>query len=186
MTNVLLLNGPPGCGKDSIAKELCRINSGQVFHEKFATPIREMICGLLGVSDDVLDSIKDEPQPFLDYATPREYMIAYSEDFIKPRLGLDVWGRALRQRIMKTKTENSDSIVIVSDAGFPEEVQAVIDSFGFSRVILIALYRKKCTFVDDSRDYVVLPQIGTYIMYNDGTIPDIVTEIQGIMDNWSL
>lgn len=182
MTNVLLLNGPPRSGKDTIGFALKQLYPEQITLHKFADPIYDMVCGLTGISRDRIEAFKDDELPILNHMTPRQWMIKYSEQFIKPELGRDIWGHSLAQRMLNDPADNG--VHIVTDLGFTEEVGPIVDAFGWSRIQLVHLHRNGCTFDNDSRYAVFVPQLSTYEMHNDADIAHIVSQVYNAIEKW--
>ena len=88
---IILLNGPPGCGKDTIGGLLRAPLGAMTF--KFAQPIIDHMQTAFGVScDDGAD--KNAPCEALNGMSRRNYAIAWSEEWIKPRLGKQWFGKA--------------------------------------------------------------------------------------------
>ena len=84
---VLFLSGPPGAGKDEIAKIITRellVKSGTF---RVAAPLRNAIVGLLGMGGRY-EQDKDVPVPGLGTpTTPRQLMIKLMLYLVKPVLG---------------------------------------------------------------------------------------------------
>jgi hypothetical protein len=151
----ILLNGPPGCGKDTAASRL--VPYLNFVHLKFAAPIKRMVAGLLQCSMSELEATKDIPNRMLRHEdlhttrddTPRQLLIALSEELLKPRYGNSYFGTAL----WAEATASSGELFIISDCGFESEVGRLIRSAGASNCLLIQIYRQGCNFDNDSRSY---------------------------------
>lgn len=162
---VILLNGPPRSGKDTLGNMLRERNlaSGEnrVVLEKFAEPIKRHFAASWGVSLEWIEANKDRPFMEGSTTTVRQMLIAYSENYLKPLLGKNIFGRLLCARIgadqsgilasIYAKTNTSDDVVVITDSGFSAEAQVVIDA-GYD-VRLIRLHRTGCDFTGDSRSY---------------------------------
>lgn len=162
---ILLLNGPPRSGKDTLGNMLRERNlaSGEnrVILEKFAEPIKRHFAAAWCVSLEWIEANKDRPFMEGSTTTVRQMLIAYSENYLKPLLGKNIFGRLLCARIgadqsgilasIYAKTNTSDDVVVITDSGFSEEAREVIKA-GYS-VYLIRLHRKGCDFAGDSRSY---------------------------------
>ena len=88
---ILLLCGPPRCGKDTIGGMLQTLLPGLPMLMKFAQPIIEFMLRNYGINMALVE--KDVPHPRLHGRTPRQVAIAYSERFCKPLFGIDYFGR---------------------------------------------------------------------------------------------
>lgn len=151
---ILLLNGPAGSGKDTLANALSTFN-----HAKFATPLYESLRALFRISGtewlDMYNNRKEEPSALLGGMSPREAMIWMSEDVCKPKLGTPFFGELLAKRIeaVVAAGKRSDRFV-VSDSGFVEEALVLVETFGADSVKLINLHRYGHDYKHDSRNYI--------------------------------
>lgn len=175
----LLLNGPPGSGKDTVASHL--IPYLKFTHLKFAAPIKRMVAALLQCDQRTLESIKDEPNRMLRYEdsairrddTPRRVLIALSEELLKPRYGNSYFGNAL----WTEATRSSSKLFVVSDCGFESEVGRLINSAGPSNCLLIRLHREGHNFTNDSRSYISPREVKTYDIHNTLTPHDLTMRV---------
>lgn len=163
---VLLINGPPRSGKDTLAELIWAYNP-LVHLEKFARPIKAAIPVAYGI--DLQDwknrydttASKDTPFPEFLGKSPRDVQIAFSENFLKPIHGKDVFGRMLVTRLSRLPSPRPPRrVVVVSDSGFHDEAKAVVDAVGANNTFLVRLHRKGCTFHGDSRGHIGLGDMG--------------------------
>ena len=167
MTTILIFNGPPGSGKDTAANYL-RENAGgwkEIRQLKFAEPIDRGIQGMFAYSSGYThrwNKLRHDPElkntePFLgnNGKTAREIMIGFSEQFAKPLLGQEIFGRLAAKRIPPARNYYYPVLYLVSDCGFQIEYDT------FSRLVadraklhLINIEREGCNFAKDSREYV--------------------------------
>ena len=168
MKHVIFLNGPPRCGKDTVAKILEKHTEpywDSVGLFKFAQPLRDAACAVFGISDDILDEVKDLPlskiidigdsEEYSKTYTIRKFMIDLSENIIKPKLGQDFFGIKAAHSIIADSVDFS----IVSDSGFAPEVSSAIrviknmrpNEFSFS---IWQIQRNGCSFKHDSRNWI--------------------------------
>jgi len=152
--HVILLNGPSKSGKDTVVSRL--IPYLKFKHLKFADPLKDRLCAVLGCSRAELEQIKDQPHKLLrkkdslDCYTPREELIYDSEQHWKPRYGDDIFGRILAHKVRNSP----DQLVIASDCGFEDEIGRVVAEVGRHNVRVVRLHRSGFTFQGDSRGYV--------------------------------
>ena len=149
---IVILNGPPGCGKDTIGGALLGIRSGCVLtsfkydlYRVTAEHYRMELEELLRVAQD--RELKEEVHPSLG-VTPREALIHVSEDICKPRLGKGYFGVKALQRVESIKYLNE---VIFTDGGFTEEVEVFLAA-GYE-VVIVQLHGRG-SFEHDSRRYI--------------------------------
>lgn len=173
MSKFLFLNGPPHSGKDAIVKELTQYVSFQ--HLKFAMPIKRMVAAMLDVRESDLENFKDVQSPVLQKRgttlkeareTPRNLLIALSEELLKPRYGDDFFGRIFWQHAKNS----SCSLIISSDCGFEAEVERVVSNAGAHNCRMVRLHRSGTSFDGDSRNYLRDGICRTWDIANDGTI----------------
>lgn len=157
MKTVIILNGPPGCGKDTIQQKLANLQNLECRSMK--EPMFKIVKAMLGdktfknfMRDYEDRKQKESPQEYLGGKSPRQFMIWISEDVIKPLFGNQHFGKLAAEALQK---ENRTAIF--SDGGFPDEVRCLVDS-GF-KVKLIRLHREGFTFEGDSRDYIHIPEL---------------------------
>jgi hypothetical protein len=189
---IVLFNGPPKNGKDTIAKILremidadCTIPS-HLMH--FATPMRDMAMTAVGEKGfDRYNEIKDVPQAVFARATSspeesqsladaehegdsiREFMIALSEKFMKARYGKSIWGRLLRY-VYAPWWGRQPAIILIPDLGFSEEFEFLLTQTDPSRVLLVHVHRGRDDWRNDSRGWVYHPEEGNCVtVYNDRT-----------------
>lgn len=168
----IFLNGPPRCGKDTLVGEL--IPYLKFRHLKFAMPIKRAVAGLLDITENSLEEYKDVQSNVLQHVgtstkeyrdTPRQLLIALSEDLLKPKYGSDIFGRVFWHH-----AKNSfEQVIIASDCGFVDEVQRVIYNAGKANCRLIRIQRDGCTFDGDSRSYLPDGLCPTWDLANNGT-----------------
>lgn len=193
MTKVILLNGPPRCGKDTLGRILQEYYSDTSQTVSFASCLKVMVHGMLypimhGIHSAALgdpyyyEDIKDIPQDDLalvcgeKYNTYRKLYILLSEEFFKPKFGKEFFGKTLAEYI-SVQNEKNDTF-IVTDCGFAEEVQCVVGKFGAENCQLIQLYRDGCTFANDSRSYINIPGIVPLRIENSRSIEDLRTWVR--------
>jgi hypothetical protein len=163
--HVIFVNGPPGSGKDLVGEILKRHSfRNELMQFKAAEPIKEAIAAFLDIQYNHLEAIKELPvreaNPALDSdVTIRQLLIEFSEDFVKPRFGEDIFGKMLANKIRRVETMNVERYVknlcIVTDAGFHDEVATCIRAlrphgYTFS---LWQMHRPGHDFTGDSRSY---------------------------------
>lgn len=169
MQRLLILNGPPGCGKDTLAAWFAAHYKWN--HVEFKARLFAITRAVYNVSQTEWDSIytrelKEKPTPLLNRKSPREALIYVSEHVIKPAYGDQFFGKELIKSL-------NNGISICSDGGFIDEVFPCSDVLGVDKIAVIAISRDGCTYAGDSRSY--LPRVGPYHhceLDNNGTLGD--------------
>jgi hypothetical protein len=163
---VVLLNGPPGCGKDLVASHL--VQYLQFERMKFSAPIKRMAAGLLNISLETVERLKETEFNTLSKETKaedgtfgterfeygpkdtlRQLLIRLSEEFLKPTYGNTFFGRIAVKELQRS----SYPLIIFTDSGFNGEAATVTRAIGRGNTILIRLHREGCDFKHDSRSY---------------------------------
>lgn len=183
---IILLNGPPSCGKDTIAEVM------QHYVVKFATPLKDTVCQLYcGGDRDLFDKYdkdakyKNEPSGQFFGLSCREAQINVSEKFMKPIHGKRVFGDILARAL----EGHEGDFFVVSDSGFIEEAMALVEKFGPNKVMLIRLHRDGCNYDGDSRSYIEWPEnysesLYQADVYNNGTIQETLAVIKEHIKIW--
>lgn len=174
MKKIVLLNAPPSSGKDFGADFIVNNFKGAK-KDKFARVLKERTHALYGFPSrghDYYEAVKNKPNKDFYDLTPRQAYINVSELYFKPVHGNSIFGNILADELDRYAWE----IVVISDSGFVEEAQVLINKYGKENVILIQIERDGCDFNNDSRNYIDLgSDICTTLVSNDGT--DSYTDI---------
>ena len=172
MLDIVLLNGPPQSGKDTLGR-LMNLHSGYKIL-KCAEPLRKAVPAMFGIDPYDYEKwiedgeLKEKPLEALGGMSPREAQIWLSETVMKPRLGKDIFGKILANTINNTR-ERSRGLYVVTDCGFEAEANYLLNAFP-GQVRMIQMSRQGCNFSKDSRDYIDLP-VDTFELFNSGLDP---------------
>lgn len=201
---IVLLNAPPGSGKDTVATfdysdripwTTCRV--------AFADRLKRMAVrffiehnttartGKAEYADHVIrkwEKEKDTPFSYLNGKTPRQYYIAFAEKVIKPYFGQDYFGHVLKKNLerrvrYRDRTTNNPVIYIVSDAGFYEESKVLTDWAGIENVALVNIFKEDCHWNIDSRRLLTPSLLAGHFkgIVNNGTKEDLRQEFTKIL-----
>lgn len=172
--NIVLLNGPPRVGKDTIGRNIARL-SDSYDTAAFAAELKDAVHQAFGLNVPTMhfDKMKDVPRPEFFGETPRNIYIAFSERFMKPLFGQGVFGRMLVKTLMGM-AEAGIKLAAITDSGFTEEADEILKVF--PNTLLLRLHRKGCTFQGDSRSHIQLG-IESVDMHNDDALaPGVIAE----------
>ena len=164
-TKVVLLNGPPRCGKDTAALGLQQGLHGKhkIRLHKFAAPLVAGVRGVFGISEArwtyLYATAKEIKTEELGGMSPREAMIWMSEEVMKPKFGNAIFGRIAADQI----AEMPPGVVVVSDCGFCEEIVPMAGLLGWENILILQLFRPGCTFASDSRSYITPEVLAPYL-----------------------
>lgn len=160
---VIVLNGPPGSGKDFIGKKLAAkftndtpISYGYV--AKFAQFVKIPVHYFLGLNNpenlSYHEKIKDMPAIHGCDKTLRQGYINFSEDFAKPTFGEDIFGKMLAKYLHDTYLwRPNTSYIVITDGGFAAEQYPVYKLVGKENYIHVNMFRDGTSFDNDSRSY---------------------------------
>ena len=166
MTKIILINGPAGSGKDTVASNLLTaLPAGTAEIVKFAAPLKATAITLYCNGDsrkfyefDNDQEKKNKPSAQFLGKSCRQVQIDLSESYMKPMHGQTVFGELLRNYI-DTQSDKGVETFLVSDSGFRPEAEVLVDYFGPQNVLLIRLHREGHTYEGDSRNYIDLDDL---------------------------
>lgn len=155
---IILMNGPPGSGKDMAAtffkKDLP--NSAEL---KMSKPLKDAFRAMFNFGDiqsrTMLNETKDRVHNSLGGMTPREVQIELYE-FMRHHFGGDILAQAFIREVEATPA----NYFIVTDGGMQAEDNCVVNHFGRDNVKCIQLSRPGCNFNKDSRSYLDCDALG--------------------------
>lgn len=177
---IILLNGPPRSGKDEAAKIILeKHNTSQSKSAEIIRLADPLLQYLYSSFPQVIDYEAQKADPICDGLTPRQCIINYAENVMKPNYGNDVFVNIAIDRIKNSE----NSIFVVPDFGFDEEFNGFIkfaQNYGDIEIILIKMYRTGRDFRNDSRKYVKIDEkykIKQLNVYNNGTLLELKNKI---------
>jgi hypothetical protein len=118
------------------------------------------------------EKLKNEPCPFLGGLSLRVFYQKLSEEFIKPALGAEAFGNALLARAANFICF-ADGALILTDSGFRQEAEPVINCVGLSNCLQVRMLRKGTTFKGDTRSWWSVQGLHTISVDNNGEIGDL-------------
>jgi hypothetical protein len=183
LSHLILLNGPPRCGKDTAGEILAkRIPYART--AKVSAELKRMTHRLYGlrpelIQHDAFEASKDEPYEGFLCVTPRKAYIAVSELLLKPLHGDDALGKMLARSI------HPEGVLIVTDSGFRAEAEPLVALA--ARTLLVHVHREGCTFEGDSRDYWNWraphgPERSVLEVVNPGTLDGYERVLEGVVE----
>ena len=149
--HILFLNGPPRCGKDTIADYLV----GKGYHKmKMAGVLFNDIKLMLNLSDEQFNLYREDKkdEPILFGLTLRQLSINYSEKVAIPRHGKYYWSKLFLEDARNSGYDN----IVVSDLGFEREYEFFENNlrFPYEQFTVFRVERNGCSYANDSREYV--------------------------------
>lgn len=146
---LIVVNGPPSVGKDTsitLLKQYYDTLDLFTKHDKIAQVLRDEACKEFNCKDEDLEELK-KVNPDV-----RKFMIYVSEEVFKPKYGKTYCAEEVIRRYENDKNKNDIKILGISDGGFQDEVDVLINYFGLENSCVIHLKRDGYTFKDDSRE----------------------------------
>tara|TARA_R110000803_G_scaffold20201_20_gene52310 strand:- start:314 stop:973 length:660 start_codon:yes stop_codon:yes gene_type:complete len=150
--NLLLINGPSRCGKDTLADMICENTDGSQI-VSMADPLKRATHRLyeafnrqraLGYPADFFETCKDDPNDFFFGLSPRQAYIAVSEIYAKTMHGQSFFGEIFAKEVQEAP--KNARLIICSDAGFMDEALPPVELVGIENVTVVHLSRKGCRF----------------------------------------
>lgn len=187
----VLFNGPPRSGKDTAGHAVRRHfqNFMSVRWEKFSLPNKFAFAGMMnaGIDDfgnvDIYEETKAAIVPTLGVSY-RQWQIDFSEKFMKPVYGNDIFGRLLLDRC-KVRLNEPNWICPVSDCGFQVEADVLAHSFNLEKCLLITIRREGCSFEGDSREWVQPVQnMAHRTLYNNKSKEEFEARVIETVQEW--
>ncbi len=170
---LLLLNGPPKCGKDTVVREL--VPYIKFRHMKFSMPMKRALAGLLDISEADVENFKDVRSSVLQRAgtetkenrdTLRDFLIDFFDNYLAKRYGEDILGRMFWQHAKNSP----EQLIVASDCGKLAEVERVVSNAGRRNCVLVRIHRNGTTFDGDNRSYMPDNLCDTWDINNNGTL----------------
>ena len=187
---IILLNGPPGCGKDTAAGfikkylDLCR-------EYKMSMPLKSALRTLLCIEDErwkemLAYGAKDEPL-LPKGVSIRQALIRLSEDYLKPMLGDDIFGHiAVRHLIRMASAAN----IVIPDTGFTDEVVPILKEFTAKKIRIIRLSRPGYFYTNDSRSDIDIDRLKmrpyTEMINNKYDLEVFEAQVRVVLRKWDL
>lgn len=178
---VIVTNGPPFSGKDTLTKEYIKRNPDAIWRRMKDTLYIESYRRLFGKHAEftlenwieLCNDVDKKDQPGLDLKgvllerSPRQELIYESEECIKKKYGPG--GVAVcASKLIKEEKDFKKKTFIFSDGGFNIEIPTLIEELGIKRedILLIRIEAEGCNFDNDSREYIDNPDV---TVFNDKT-----------------
>ena len=169
---IVLVNGPPGSGKDTVGECIRRQFGSRV--DKFAKFLKEATHRLYDVRGpdgaiaphDYFESRKDRPCDEFNGSIPRQCYIGVDR-YLKDMHGIDILGKKLLDIISGYEHWRTS---VVTDSGFVDEAMVLVRHYGVDNIAIIRLHRFDCCFTNDSRGYISIPGVRSFDVTNNSDL----------------
>lgn len=195
MTKLFFFNGPPRSGKDTAAQFMYQYNSAKgpmiigakhnrAHFDRFSMPCKSAFAAIVGAEMDVwgnvepYESTKGEIIPWLGVSY-RQWQIDFSENFMKPQYGNDIFGRLFCQR-----NKDKKGAIFIPDSGFREEAEYIASQFGVENILLIRVHRPGFDFTGDSRSYLYDVVPNEVDVVNDSSQEEYYGKIKALVSDF--
>lgn len=165
----IMLNGPPSCGKSTIANhiyKLCKQHNVKVKRDAIAGPVKQLLALLLGKPYAAIK--KDEFHDLLEQK-PRNWLIDLIESYLKENYGDDFLPKCFYYRNL-----GFGGVVIADDSGMDTEIETIPSH----QRSIIRVMRPGFDFRSDSRNYIANPN---FVIRNDLDLTNALSQAEGVL-----
>lgn len=156
MTKIMILNGPPRCGKDTAANAVEDYFGDDVCkHLKLSQPLKDIAQAVLGYDEQTLEDNKDKV--LTDNNTSYRDAQIHTFSQLCPVFGDDWLGKHLINRIVKM----DQPYFVLSDGGRTDDLLPLLRQFHPDDLMIVQIMREGCNFVGDVRSYIASPNVRT-------------------------
>jgi hypothetical protein len=198
MQRVILFNGPPSSGKDTAALACFDVSKWTppypyLVFDRMSMPNKKAFAGTVSYPVEKHSHVsgfeerKEDPIPIFGVSY-RQWQIDFSEKFMKPLYGEDIFGKLF---IDRSSRQSKDAIFLVPDCGFDIEHYTLAEHFGRDNVFVMKLYRPGYGFKNDSRSYLSVG--GNFVkdvldnvrhITNNGTKDEFEQKVLRVVKEW--
>lgn len=180
MKRLVLLNGPPRCGKDTLGRELAKLMSVSLV--KNTAPMDHAIQSMFCISElewsVIREKEKDVPREQFNGLSLRQVLISFSEDWAKAKFGQGVFGR------IGVSALSTSRLNVCTDSGFAVEATEYVKALGPKAVLLFHVHREGTSFDGDSRSFIDVPGLTPIRLDNNGTPETAAVTLFRHIRNW--
>lgn len=183
---IIMLSGRKGAGKDTVADHL--IEKYGYVKISFAEPLKDACKAIFGFSDAQVNHslLKETVDEYWEY-TPREVLQCVGTELFRdalgqalPKIGNEIWIRALERRVMRLKNDGITNIVI-TDARFENEVECG-RRIGATIIKIDRPRFRGGKFVTHASEAGIDSLPCDHVLTNDRTIAELYRQVDGILD----
>lgn len=177
---VVVFNGPPRSGKDTVAQMLVEHMDSRIVkpvrQSSLSWPLRVLAYAMTSFKGEYdgpdYERFKLTRFPQFGDRLGRELMIDVSERFLK-----QCYGQTIMAHMFLARNAEFPGLNLIRDGGFQVEISTLIRAYGPRNVYVVQVVREDCDFNNDSREWVFHPNSSCHMqLYNNGTLDDLRTE----------
>lgn len=161
MAKIMILNGPPRCGKDTAAEAIVSYFGFDVCkHVKFSAPLKDIASSILGYDQRTLEINKDKILQGND--------ISFRDAQIHTYIQLaQVYGEDWLGKWLVNSLDNYDhEFFVVSDGGRAADIRSLLRVIAPNDLQIVQIMREGCTFSGDIRSYISAHNVRTRPIVN--------------------
>jgi hypothetical protein len=184
---IILLNGPPGSGKDTAAEFIIlALGNSKVHHDKLSKPLKSSLRTIFNFSITEMRAL----EAYKDHSNGPEYGdLSWRQMQIEMFKSLEAsYGpRVLGHLFVRRNRDNAKRHTVISDAGRTIEIQPIIESNPFDQIGCIHLSRPECDYSNDIREYIDTKDIGHVEDVNNKYDLELFkAQIRKVLRKWEL
>jgi len=184
---IILLNGPPGSGKDTAAEYITlALGNSKVHHDKLSRPMKASLQKIFNFNISEMRALEaykeDSNGPEYADMSYREMQISMF-NYLGAAYGPDILGRLFVRR----NRDNAKRHTVISDSGFNAEIKPILESNIYGGVGLIRLNRDGCDYEEDIRERIEETGIKYYEdINNQYDLEMFQAQIRKVLRKWEL
>lgn len=164
MTKIMLLNGPPRCGKDVGANAVTAyLEDFECVHLKLSQPLKDIVSQIVGLPQEVLET-RYKSAIIPGFGTTYRDLQIHTYLSMSKVFGESWLGKTLVNRIKAL----GSGMYVVSDAGLDADIEPLLKAFHPSDIMIVQIMREGCFFNYDIRGYISNPRVQMrHVVNND-------------------
>lgn len=169
------LTGPMGCGKTTVATHLIREHGFTEY--SFASPLKDMLCAMLGITEIRLEELKRSELPILPerngepFPSMRRALQTIGTEWGRQQIHSELWLALAEQRIAAMSNWLSMDRIVISDVRFENEADFIRQKGG----IVIHIQPENRTHHTHASESGVRIEASDYVLANKGTLHELYT-----------
>lgn len=183
MNKIVLITGPAGSGKSTVAQYLEEVRGYAL--KKMAGPLKGMLYAAGFTHAQLEGSEKETPMEWLNGVTPRYLMQTLGTEWGRLCVDENIWVKLAIKQTEARLCESYDTpyAIVFDDVRFPNEIRLMKKAFSNQVLVLEIIPRfKEYSPIEESghaSEQQILP--ADKLIYNTGSIEDLLNQIDEIL-----